>query len=105
MAKQRQLYPAASPPKDESVAGQNAHIALRNLLVRSVPAKSLLHRAAQEWNASAKLRPGRRLIGPAEITALTDLDHASTVAEYKAISQRVNGKSNEIPLDPALTVK
>ncbi len=65
------FIPPAPIPKDFSVAGQDAYAALRNLLMQSVSAKSLLHKAAEEWNSTTHLlsQPADNHSGRACVTA------------------------------------
>lgn len=86
------FIPPARAPSNRSVIGQNAYAALTNLLMQSVPPKSLLHRAAEEWNATAHLRRNQRTIGDDELALLPDLDRATTMAEYKSICQRMKDR-------------
>lgn len=84
------FIPPVPMVNDSSVTGQNAYAALTNLLMQSVRPKSLLHKAAQEWNSSAHLHRNRHMISAEELALLPDLDPASTLAEYKSLSERLN---------------
>jgi hypothetical protein len=84
------FVPPVAISKDHSVAGQDAYAALTNLLMQSVPAKDLLHKAAQEWNSTAYLRRKGRTIRPEELALLPDLDATTSLAEYKSLSERLN---------------
>jgi Domain of unknown function (DUF4350) len=86
------FIPPLPRAKDSAIAGQDAYAALTNLLMQSVAPKSLLHRAAEEWNATAHLFRSRRVIGAEELTLLPGLDRATTVAEYKSICQRIKDR-------------
>src|SRR5581483_1692926 len=87
------FIPPSPEPKELSVSGQSAYAALTNLLIQSVPPKSLLHKAAQEWNASVHLSRNQRTISAEELALLPDLDRASTIAEYQSLSGRLKHKT------------
>lgn len=87
------FIPPVPAANNRSVAGQDAYAALTNLLMQSVPPKSLLHKAAEQWNATAHLRRNQRIISDDELGLLPDLDRATTMAEYKSISERMKDRS------------
>ncbi|MBV8895005.1 MAG: DUF4350 domain-containing protein [Acidobacteriaceae bacterium] len=86
------FIPPFPAPTSSSVAGRDAYAALTNLLIQSVPLKSLLHTAAEEWNRTAHLRRNQRPISEDEISLLPDIDRATTMAEYKSICQRMKDR-------------
>jgi hypothetical protein len=86
------FIPPLPVPKDSSISGQSAYAALTNLLMQSVPPKSLLHKAAQEWNATVPLSRNQRTLSAEELALLPDLDRISAVTGYKSLSGRLNRK-------------
>lgn len=88
------FIPRSPAALDTAVGGRDAHVALSNLLRQSVPAKSVMRVAAEEWNRSAKLlgRAGGRTIGPEDLAALEPLPAEAVATAYRTLSLRLNTK-------------
>ena len=86
------FVPRASASTDAAVGGRDAHVALSNLLRQSVPAKSVLRVAAEEWSRSAKLigRATAGVLSPEDLTALQTLPPETAVTAYRNLSVRLN---------------
>lgn len=87
------FIPRSAAPA-EAVGGRDAHVALSNLLRQSVPAKSVVRVAAEEWNGSARLlgAAGGRVLGPEDLTRLEPLAAEAAVSTYRDLSGRLNTK-------------
>ncbi|HTU46241.1 MAG TPA: hypothetical protein VMF91_14330 [Bryobacteraceae bacterium] len=88
------FIPRLSAPVEASVSGRDAHLALSHLLMQSVPSKSLLRVAGEEWNRSAALQARARVrpLSQDELGRLEQLRPADAAAEYRAIAARLNSK-------------
>lgn len=89
------FVPPAAAPVEAAVGGRDAHLALSHLLMQSVPSKSVLRAAGEEWNRSAALQahyPGARstarTLSPGDLRRLDHLPPDQAAAEYRALTVR-----------------
>ena len=85
------FVPRLSGPVEASVSGRDAHLALSHLLMQSVPRKSVLRVAGEEWNRSAALQ-ARAPLSEDDLKRLGQLGPADAAAEYRALAARLNPK-------------
>jgi hypothetical protein len=88
------FIPRTRARTEVAVSGRDAHLALSNLLMQSVPARSILRVAAEEWNRSAGLaaRASARRVGEDDLAHLEGLPVERVVDRYRDLSVRVNTK-------------
>ena len=88
------FVPPHDSPAETTIAGRDAHVALSNLLMQSVPARSILRICAEEWNRSAGIqarRPGRTL-GEEDLGSLDGVAPDRAAAGYRALADRLNSR-------------
>lgn len=95
------FIPRLSAPVEASVSGRDAHLALSHLLMQSLPSRSVLRVAGEEWNRSATLQARARVrpLSQDELDRLEQLRPADAAAEYRAIAARLQlgGSANSGP--------
>ncbi len=85
------FVPPTQVRRDTAVSGLDAHSALSNLLMQSVPKKSILGVVAEEWNRSVSGRQGvAREISTEELIRLRQVQPADFPAEYRSLAQGLN---------------
>jgi hypothetical protein len=83
------FVPPTGRQAEPSVAGQSAYVALSRLLMQSVPKRSVLLVAAEEWNRSRTLRgQSAQDIRKEDLERLKHLSPAGAPAEYNALAKR-----------------
>lgn len=89
------FIPPRALPVEASVSGRDAHLALAHLLMQSVPAKSVLRVAGEEWNRSAPLlgRSTARLLAADDLDLLDHLPPAGAASEYRSLVSRLNSRA------------
>ncbi len=88
------FVPLAPARRDTAISGQDAHSALSNLLMQSVPKKSILGFVAEEWNRTLIGRRGlARTIGTEELNRLRRVQPVDFPAEYKSLAQQLNSNA------------
>lgn len=88
------FVPPTPARRDIAVAGHDAHSALANLLMQSVPKKSILGLVAEEWNRTVSGR--RALARKISTDELNRLRHAKPVdfpAEYRSLARQLNSRA------------
>lgn len=88
------FIPRSPAPVEMAVGGRDAHAALSNLLMQSVPAQSVLRVAAEEWNRSTGLlgHAGARTIGNDDLAGLELLPAEAAAPAYRDFSVRLHAK-------------
>lgn len=85
------FIPPPATSAEPSIAGRDAHAALSNLLMQSVPLRAILRTCAEEWNQSASVRKGRtRTFSPDDLANFDGLATAHVAPEYRALANRLN---------------
>lgn len=85
--------PTAGRP-ETVVAGHDAHSALSNLLMQSVPKKSILGLVAEEWNRTLTRHRGlARKISSEELNHLRHVQAVDVPTEYRSLAQKLNLKA------------
>ncbi|MBV9762666.1 MAG: DUF4350 domain-containing protein [Acidobacteriaceae bacterium] len=99
------FLPVTAVPVEASVAGRDAHLALSHLLMQSIPAKSVLRVAAEEWNRCAPLLlcSSARTLASEDLDRLDDLNPTDAAAQYRSLAARLNPRLNRrsFPETPA----
>jgi hypothetical protein len=88
------FIPRSPAPLETAVGGRDAHAALSNLLMQSVPAESVLRVAAEEWNRSAGLlgRASARTLSADDLARLEPLRAEAAAPAYRDLSIRLHAK-------------
>jgi hypothetical protein len=81
------FVPSTPPRRDTAVSGRDAYSALSNLLMQSVPGKSILRAAGEEWNRTVIRRRGfTRTIDEEVLARLAHIEPANAPEEYKTLA-------------------
>jgi hypothetical protein len=88
------FVPRVSVPVDAAISGRDAHTALSNLLMQSVPAAAVLRVSAEEWNRCISMhgRSAGQTFSTEDLAGLGAVTPEHAVSQYRAIANRLNSR-------------
>ncbi len=88
------FVPPAAARRDTAVAGHDAHSALSNLLMQSLPKNSILGFVAEEWNRTLGGPQGlAEQISGEELSRLQHVQAVDVPTEYRSLAQKLKSRA------------